>query len=89
LSSDPPGSISSSSSKKQDKFQWSKEAHEAFKDLKKYLITPPTLVGPEPHERGSATTNVISTVIVLERGESSTNRKIQYLVYFISEVVSD
>jgi hypothetical protein len=25
----------------QDKFQWTKEAQEAFKDLKKYLTTPP------------------------------------------------
>jgi hypothetical protein len=28
-------------------------------------------------------------VIIVKRGESSTNRKIQYLVYFISEVLSD
>jgi hypothetical protein len=27
--------------------------------------------------------------IIIEEGESSTNRKIQYLVYFISEVLSD
>jgi hypothetical protein len=26
--------------KKQDKFQWTQEAQEAFEDLKKYLITP-------------------------------------------------
>jgi hypothetical protein len=31
--------------KKQDKLQWTQEAQEAFEDLKKYLITPPTL-GP-------------------------------------------
>jgi hypothetical protein len=36
--------------KKHDKFQLTQEAHEAFEDLKKYLITPPTLVAPEPHE---------------------------------------
>jgi hypothetical protein len=61
--------------------------------LKKYLINPPTLVAPEPHENLqlyiSATSNVVSTVIVLEQGESNTNRKVQYLVYFISEVFSD
>jgi hypothetical protein len=33
--------------KKQDKFQWTQEVEEAFKDLKKYLITPSTLVAPE------------------------------------------
>jgi hypothetical protein len=32
---------------------------------------------------------VVSTAIVVERGESDTNRKIQYLVYFIIKVVSD
>jgi hypothetical protein len=37
----------------------------------------------------SATSNVVSTSIVVERGESNTNSKIQYPVYFISEVLSD
>jgi hypothetical protein len=32
---------------------------------------------------------VVSTAIVVERGESDTNHKIQYQVYFISEVLSD
>jgi hypothetical protein len=36
--------------KKQDKFKWTKEAQEAFEDLKKYLTTPPTLVAPESYE---------------------------------------
>jgi hypothetical protein len=36
--------------KKQDKFQWTQVAEEAFKDLKKYLTIPPTLVAPEPHK---------------------------------------
>jgi hypothetical protein len=61
--------------------------------LKTYLITPPTLVGPEPHENLhlyiSATSNVVSTTIVVERRESDTNGKIQYRVYFVSEVLSD
>jgi hypothetical protein len=55
--------------KKQDKFQWTQEAQEAFEHLKKYLTTPPTLVGPKPHEDLllyiSATTNVVSTAIVV------------------------
>jgi hypothetical protein len=37
----------------------------------------------------SATSNVVSTAIIIERGESDTNRKIQYPVYFVSEVLSD
>jgi hypothetical protein len=79
--------------KKQDKFQWTQEAQEAFKDLKKYLITPPTLVALEPHENLqlyiSAKSNVVSIAIVIKWGESDTNQKIQYLVYFISEVLID
>jgi hypothetical protein len=79
--------------KKQDKFQWTQEAQEAFEDLKKYVTTPPTLVGLEPHENLqlyiSATCNVVSTTVVMERGESDTDRKIQYPVYFVSKVLSD
>jgi hypothetical protein len=37
----------------------------------------------------SATGNVVATAIIIERGESDTNRKIQYPVYFTSEVLSD
>jgi hypothetical protein len=61
--------------------------------LKKYLTTPPTLVGLEPHENLQlyilSTSNVVSTAVVIERGESDTNPKIQYPVYFVSEVLSD
>jgi hypothetical protein len=32
---------------------------------------------------------VVSTAIIIERGESDINHKIQYSVYFISEVLSD
>jgi hypothetical protein len=79
--------------KKHDKFQWTQEAQEAFKDLKKYLITPLTLVVSEPHESLQlyilAMSNVVSTTIIINRGESDTNHKIQYPVYFVSEVLSD
>jgi hypothetical protein len=33
--------------------------------------------------------NMVSMTIVIERGEPDTNHKIQYPVYFISEVLSD
>jgi hypothetical protein len=56
-------------------------------------MTPSTLVTLKPHENlqlyVSATNNVVSTSIIVEQGESDTNQKIQYLVYFISEVLSD
>jgi hypothetical protein len=32
---------------------------------------------------------VISTIIIVEQGESDTNHKIRYPVYFVSEVLSD
>jgi hypothetical protein len=68
-------------------------AQETFEDLKKYLSNPPTVVAPEPHENLqlyiSATSIVVSTTIVIKRGELNTNRKVQYPVYFISEVLSD
>jgi hypothetical protein len=61
--------------------------------LKEYLTTPPTLVAPEPHKNLqlyiSATSNVVSTTIIIEHGELDTNGKSQYLVYFINEVLSD
>jgi hypothetical protein len=79
--------------KKHDKFQWTQEAQEAFKDLKKYLITPLTLVVSEPHKSLQlyilAMSNVVSTTVIINRGESDTNHKIQYPVYFVSEVLSD
>jgi hypothetical protein len=64
-----------------------------FEDLKKYLIIPPTLVALKSQKNLqlyiSAISNVVSTAIIIERGESDTNRKIQYPVYLISEVLSD
>jgi hypothetical protein len=74
-------------------FQSTQEAQEVFEDLKKYLTSPPTLVTLEPHENSqlyiSAIGNVVSIAIVDERGESETNRKVQYPVYFISKVLCD
>jgi hypothetical protein len=37
----------------------------------------------------SATSNVVSTTIIIELVESDNNHKIQYLVYFGSKVLSD
>jgi hypothetical protein len=61
--------------------------------MKKYLTTPPTLVALEPHENLqlyiSTTSNVVSITIIVKREELNTNRKIQYPVYFINEVLSN
>jgi hypothetical protein len=66
--------------KEQGKFQWTKESQWAFKELKWYLISPSTLVAPEPHEvlqpYISTTSNVVSTTIIVERGQSDNNHKI-------------
>jgi hypothetical protein len=56
-------------------------------------MAPPTLVAPEPHENLQlyilATCNVVSTSIIIKKGESKTNQKIQYPIYFISNVLCD
>src|SRR5213083_1362005 len=57
--------------KKQDKFQWTPEAQQAFDKLKKFLTNPPILVPPMPEEPLllyiAATSHVVSTAIVVER----------------------
>jgi hypothetical protein len=57
------------------------------------MIIPPTLVAPERHKNFqlyiSATSNVVSQAIAIERGELDSNRKIKYQVYLVSEVLSD
>jgi hypothetical protein len=51
------------------------------------------MVAPEPHKKLqlyiSSTSNVVSIVIIIKREESNSNHKIQYLIYFVSEVLSD
>jgi hypothetical protein len=60
--------------KKSDKkFEWTEEADEAFAHLKRVLSTPPVLVAPNEKEPLLlyivATNQVVSTVLVVERGE--------------------
>jgi hypothetical protein len=58
--------------KKADKFVWDDEAQKAFEALKESLTTPPIMTPPFPNETLlyiSATTNVVSTVLVAEREE--------------------
>jgi dsDNA-binding SOS-regulon protein len=79
--------------KKQDHFMWPPGAQEACEELKEYLTKPPILVAPRPGETLqlyiSATTNVVSTVLVVEREEPRSIQKVQHPVYFISEVLSE
>jgi hypothetical protein len=59
--------------KKADKFMWDDEAQKAFEALKESLTTPPIMTPPIPKETLllyiSATTNVVSTVLVAEQEE--------------------
>jgi dsDNA-binding SOS-regulon protein len=59
--------------KKADKFVWDDEAQKAFEALKEFLTTPPVMIPPIPKETLllyiSATTNVVSTVLITEREE--------------------
>jgi hypothetical protein len=72
--------------KHQDKFQWMEEAERALQDLKHHLQSPPILTAPLPGEDLllyiAATTHVVSSAIVVERG-------VQRPVYFVSDVLSE
>jgi hypothetical protein len=59
--------------KRHDKFQRTEEAERALQDLKHHLQSPPVLTAPLPGEDLLlyivATTHVISSAIVVERGK--------------------
>jgi hypothetical protein len=75
-----------------DKFEWTEEADVAFAQLKKVLSTPPVLVAPNEKEPLllyiTATHQVVSTVLVVERSEERKAQGVQRPVYFVSEVLS-
>ena len=60
-------------------FEWTDEAQKAFEDLKRYLCSPPVLVAPREDEPLflyiAATHNVVSMVLVAERGETPQPRQ--------------
>jgi hypothetical protein len=79
--------------KKSKHFSWTLEAEEALARLKATLSKSPILV---PLTLGeplllyvTATTQVVSAVLVIERAEEGHIMLIQRLIYFISEVLSE
>jgi hypothetical protein len=79
--------------KKSDHFTWTPEAQEALDSLKNMLKSPPILTAPTPEELMllyiSATTQVVSAALVVEREELRRSHKVQRPVYFVSEVLSN
>jgi hypothetical protein len=79
--------------KKVDKFVWEDEAQKSFEALKESLTTPPVMIPPIPRETLllyiSATTNVVSTILVAEREEEGRAYPVQRPVYYVSEVLAD
>jgi dsDNA-binding SOS-regulon protein len=79
--------------KKADKFAWDDKAQKAFEALKESLTTPPVMTPPIPKETLllyiSASTNVVSTVLVAEREEEGQAYPFQRPVYYVSEVLAD
>jgi hypothetical protein len=75
------------------KLEWTEEAKDAFEKLKAYLTSSPILIPPKKHEAMmlyiAATNMVVSTAIVVEREEEEHVYKVQRLIYYIIEVLSD
>jgi hypothetical protein len=78
--------------KSDDKFDWTEEVDVSFTQLKKVLSTPPVLVAPNEKEPLllyiTATHQVVSTVLVVERNEEGKAHDVQRPVYFVSKVLS-
>jgi ribonuclease HI len=79
--------------KKHERFSWTVEAQETLDKLKATLAHAPILTplqGGEPlYLYVTATTQVVSTVIVVERTEERRALSVQRPVYYISEVLSE
>lgn len=71
--------------RKHESFEWTKEANDAFEELKKYLTSTLVLESPRPDETlliyVAATPQTVSGVLVVEQAN------IQRPVYYVSEVL--
>jgi hypothetical protein len=79
--------------KKHEHFSWTVEAREALDKLKVTLAHAPILMPPQdgqpPYLYVTATTQVVSAVIIVERTEEGHALRVQRPVYYISEVLSE
>jgi hypothetical protein len=79
--------------KKHERFSWTAKTQEALNKLKEMLTHAPILTPPQDGEPlylyVTATTQVVSAVIVLERTEEGHALLVQRPVYYISEVLSE
>jgi hypothetical protein len=79
--------------KKHEHFSWTDEAHEVLDKLKATLAHAPILTPPQDGEPlylyFTATTHVVSAVIVVEHTEEGHALPVQWCVYYISEVLSE
>jgi hypothetical protein len=77
---------------KSEKFEWTAEAHEAFDNLKKVLLTSPILVTPHNRELMllyiAATSQLVSTLLIVEREEAGKIHGAQRPVYYLGEVLT-
>jgi hypothetical protein len=78
--------------RKSEHFSWNPEAEEALNRLKTQLANPPILVPPARDEAlllyVTATTQVVSVAVVVERQEEGHALPTQRPIYFINEVLS-
>jgi hypothetical protein len=78
---------------KHERFSWTVEAQEALDKLKATPAHAPILMPPQDGEPlylyVSATTQVVSVIIVVERTEEGHALPVQRSVYYISEVLSE
>ena len=72
---------------------WTIKAEEALDKLKRMLTTAPIVIPPRPTEPlllyVTATTQVVSAAVEVERPEEGHALPVQRPVYFISEVLSE
>jgi hypothetical protein len=78
--------------RKTERFTWMPEAEEALENLKKLISNAPILLPPTEGEPLllyiAATTQMVSTAIVVERKEEGHTLLVQRPMYFVSEVLS-